>query len=98
MVWMGRSNFKGRILPQRGGTSSVFAVENAGTRGGQSFVQSKGYHNELTFKLQIAVLATLAKLTNRILVLPQELSSYYAQPLWIYLDLGKTLRCWHHLS
>jgi hypothetical protein len=41
----------------------------------------------LRLLLQIAVLATLAKMTNRILILPQVLGDFHAQPLWIYLDL-----------
>ena len=62
-------------------------LENSGTRGGQSFIQRQGYHNPATFHRQIAILATLAKVTNRILILPQVLGDFHAQPLWLYLDM-----------
>ncbi len=62
-------------------------LENSGTRGGQSFIQREGYHDPSSFHRQIAILATLAKATNRILILPQVLGDYHAQPLWLYLDM-----------
>mmetsp|Transcript_25762 Transcript_25762/g.51625 ORF Transcript_25762/g.51625 Transcript_25762/m.51625 type:complete len:383 (-) Transcript_25762:572-1720(-) len=88
-VWYGwgKATSKAGYYHREGSYRRYLFLENAGTRGGQSFVQSKGYHDERAFRRQIAVLATLAKVTNRILVLPQVLSDYHAQPLWIYLDL-----------
>lgn len=62
-------------------------LENSGTRGGQSFVQREGYHDPASLHRQIAILATLAKATNRILILPQVLGDFHAQPLWLYLDM-----------
>jgi hypothetical protein len=62
-------------------------LENSGTRGGQSFIQRQGYHDPASFHRQIAILATLAKATNRILILPQVLSDFHAQPLLLYLDM-----------
>ncbi len=88
-VWYGwgKATSNAGYYHREGSYRRYILLENAGTRGGQSFVQSKGYHDDKTLKRQIALLATLAKVTNRILVLPQVLGDHHAQPLWIYLDL-----------
>lgn len=88
-VWYGwgEATSKAGYYHREGAFRRYLLLENGGTRGGQSFVQSKGYHDEGSFKQQIALLVTLAKATNRILVLPQVLGDFHAQPLWMYLDL-----------
>lgn len=88
-VWYGwgKATSKAGYYHREGSYRRYLLLENAGTRGGQSFIQQKGYHDDQAFRRQIAVLATLAKVTNRILVLPQVLGDFVAQPLWVYLDL-----------
>jgi hypothetical protein len=87
-AWYGwGSSSKAGYYHREGAYRRYLFLENSGTRGGQSFVQPQGYHNIQAFRRQIAVLATLAKMTNRILILPQVLGDFHAQPLWIYLDL-----------
>ena len=83
----GKATSKAGYYHREGVYRRYLFLDNPGTRGGQSFVQPKVYHSEPLFKRQIAVLAALAKMTSRILVLPQVLGDFHSQPLWVYLDL-----------
>ena len=63
-------------------------VDDDGTLGGHSMQQGSDYHYEDSLKWKIAILVTLAQLTNRILILPRVMVDRDVRFLWMHLDIS----------